>query len=107
MATKKATAKPAKVAAKPAAKQTTKATEKAAYPKDDGALTEKQVKQVAESAPKPRRTKAKTELFPVVEQAEPGVHIGNYSVRVVHDDGRVDFSIDWDRLKEHVASARV
>ena len=103
MATKKAAAKPAKVAAKPV----TKSTKKAAYPKDDGALTKKQVEQVAESAPKPRRTKTKTELFPVIEREEPGVHVGNYSVRVVHDDGRVDFSIDWDRLKEHVAQARV
>ena len=96
MATKKTVAKPA-----------TKSTKKAAYPRDDGALTKKQAEQIAESAPKPRKTKTKTELFPVVEQEEPGVHIGNYSVRVVHDDGRVDFSIDWDRLKEHVASARV
>ena len=96
MATKKAAAKPA-----------AKSTKKAAYPKDDGALTDKQVKQVAESAPKPRRTKTKTELFPVVEQAEPGVHIGNYSVRTVHADGRVDFEINWDKLKEHVAQARV
>ena len=96
MATKKAAAKPA-----------TKATKKAAYPKDDGALTKKQVEQVAESAPKPRKTKTKTELFPVIEQAEPGVHVGNYSVRVVHDDGSVEFSIDWDQLKEHVAKARV
>jgi len=96
-----------KKAAKPAAKPATKATKKAAYPKDDGALTEKQAEQVAESAPKPRRTKTKTELFPVIEREEPGVHIGNYSVRVVHDDGRVEFSIDWDKLKEHVASARV
>lgn len=96
MATKKAAAKP-----------TAKPNRKAAYSKDDGALTNKQVEQVAESAPKPRKTKTKTELFPAVEQAEPGVHVGNYSVRVVHDDGSVDFSIDWDRLKEHVASARV
>lgn len=100
MATKKA-------AVKSTAKPATKAIKKAAYPKDNGALTEKQQKQVAESAPKPRKTKTKTELFPVVEQAEPGVHVGNYSVRVVHDDGRVDFSIDWDKLKEHVAQARV
>ena len=92
---------------KAAVKQTTKATKKTAYPKDDGALTKKQVKQVAESAPKPRKTKTKTELFPVVEHEEPGVHVGNYSVRVVHDDGRVEFSIDWDKLKEHVAQARV
>jgi len=103
MATKKAAAKPAKPAAKPAAK----VTKKAAYPKDDGALTEKQAEQVAESAPKPRRTKTKTELFPVIEQEEPGVHIGLYSVRTVHADGRVDFEINWDKLKEHVASARV
>ena len=84
----------------------TKKTVKKPSP-DNGALTKQQLKQIEESAPKPKRAKVKSELFPAVEQAEPGVHIGNYSVRVVHDDGRVEFSIDWDKLKEHVASARV
>ena len=99
MATKKPAAKAAeKPAAKPAAKKATKAN----YPKDDGALTKKQAKQVEESAPKPKKpAKVKTEVFDVTLE-EPGVHIGNYSVRTVHPSGKVDFAIDWDRLREHM-----
>lgn len=99
MATKKPAAKAAeKPAAKPAAKKATKAN----YPKDDGALTEKQAKQVEESAPKAKKpAKVKTEVFDVKPE-EPGVHIGNYSVRTVHPSGKVDFAIDWDRLREHM-----
>lgn len=92
MATKKPTAK----------KAPAKKAPKADYPKDDGALTEKQVKQVAESAPKAKKpTKVKTELIEV-QPEEPGVHVGNYSVRTVHPSGKVDFAIDWDKLREHM-----
>ena len=87
---------------KPAAKAPAKKAPKADYPKDDGALTEKQVKQVAESAPKLKKpAKVKTEVFDVKPE-EPGVHVGNYSVRTVHPSGKVDFSIDWDKLREHM-----
>ena len=80
----------------------TKKAAKAAYPKDDGALTKKQVKQVTETAPKPKKpVKVKTEVFEVKPE-EPGVYVGNYSVRTVHPSGRVDFAIDWDRLREHM-----
>ena len=80
----------------------TKKAAKAAYPKDDGALTKKQAKQVAESAPKAKKpVKVKTELVEVRPE-EPGVHVGNYSVRTVHPSGKVDFAIDWDRLREHL-----
>jgi hypothetical protein len=87
---------------KPAAKAPTKKAPKADYPKDDGALTKKQVKQVAESAPKAKKpTKVKTELVEVKPE-EPGVYVGNYSVRTVHPSGKVDFAIDWDKLREHM-----
>ena len=87
---------------KPAAKAPVKKAPKANYPKDDGALTEKQVKQVAESAPKPKKpAKVKTEVFEVRPE-EPGVYVGNYSVRTVHPSGRVDFAIDWDKLREYM-----
>jgi hypothetical protein len=80
----------------------TKKTAKATYPKDDGALTKKQAKQVAESAPKAKKpAKVKTEVFDIKPE-EPGVHVGNYSVRTVHPSGQVDFAIDWDRLREHM-----
>ena len=91
-----------KPAAKPAAKAPTKKAPKADYPKDDGALTKKQVKQVAESAPKPKKpAKVKTELVEVKPE-EPGVYVGNYSIRTVHPSGKVDFAIDWDKLREHM-----
>ena len=45
--------------------------------------------------------KVKTELVEVKPE-EPGVYVGNYSVRTVHPSGRVDFAIDWDRLREHM-----
>ncbi len=87
---------------KPAAKPAAKKAPKVDYPKDDGALTKKQAKQVAESAPKAKKpAKVKTELFEV-EPEEPGVHVGNYSVRTVHPSGKVDFAIDWDKLREHM-----
>ena len=87
---------------KPAAKAPTKKAPKANYPKDDGALTKKQVKQVAESAPKPKKpAKVKTELVEVKPE-EPGVYVGNYSIRTVHPSGKVDFAIDWDKLREHM-----
>ena len=88
---------------KPAAKKVpAKKTAKADYPKDDGALTEKQIKQVSESAPKSKKpTKVKTEVFDVRPE-EPGVYVGNYSVRTVHPSGKVDFAIDWDKLREHM-----
>ena len=87
---------------KPAAKAPTKKAPKADYPKDDGALTKKQAKQVAESAPKAKKpAKVKTELVEVKPE-EPGVYVGNYSVRTVHPSGRVDFAIDWDRLREYM-----
>jgi hypothetical protein len=95
MATKKS-------AAKPAAKAPAKKPTKADYPKDDGALTKKQAKQVAESAPKAKKpAKVKTEVFDV-QPEEPGVYVGNYSVRTVHPSGKVDFAIDWDKLREHM-----
>ena len=91
-----------KPAAKPAAKTPTKKAPKADYPKDDGALTKKQVKQVAESAPKSKKpAKVKTELVEVKPE-EPGVHVGNYSVRTVDNDGKVSLDIDWDKLREHM-----
>ena len=87
---------------KSAAKAPAKKTPKADYPKDDGALTEKQAKQVAESAPKPKKpAKVKTEVFDVKPE-EPGVHVGNYSVRTVDNNGKVSFDIDWDKLREHM-----
>ena len=87
---------------KPAAKPAAKKEPKANYPKDDGALTKKQVKQVEESAPKAKKpAKVKTEVFDIKPE-EPGVHVGNYSVRTVHPSGQVDFAIDWDRLREHM-----
>ena len=100
MATKKPAAKPA---AEPAAKKASaKKAAKADYPKDDGALTKKQAKQVAESAPKAKKpAKVKTE-FVEVRPEEPGVYVGNYSVRTVHPSGKVDFAIDWDKLREHM-----
>ena len=99
MATKKPAAKPA---AEPAAKAPAKKASKADYPKDDGALTKKQVKQVAESAPKAKKpAKVKTEVFEVRPE-EPGVYVGNYSVRTVHPSGKVDFAIDWDKLREYM-----
>jgi hypothetical protein len=80
----------------------TKKAAKAVYPKDDGALTKKQAAQVQESAPKAKKpAKVKTELFEVKPE-EPGVHVGNYSVRTVHPSGQVDFAIDWDKLREHM-----
>ena len=91
-----------KPAAKPAAKTPAKKVSKANYPKDDGALTEKQAKQVAESAPKPKKpAKVKTEVFDVKPE-EPGVHVGNYSIRTVDNNGKVSFDIDWDKLREHM-----
>ena len=91
-----------KPAAKPAAKAPAKKAPKADYPKDDGPVSKKQVKQVAESAPKPKKpAKVKTEVFEVKPE-EPGVHVGNYSVRTVHPSGKVDFAIDWDRLREYM-----
>ena len=99
MATKKPAAK---ASAKPAVKAPAKKASKADYPKDDGALTEKQIKQVSESAPKPKKpAKVKTEVFDVRPE-EPGVHVGNYSVRTVHPSGKVDFAIDWDKLREYM-----
>ena len=87
---------------KPAAKAPAKKAPKADYPKDDGALTEKQAKQVSESAPKAKKpTKVKTELVEVKPE-EPGVYVGNYSVRTVHPSGKVDFAIDWDKLREYM-----
>ena len=87
---------------KPAAKTPAKKVQKADYPKDDGALTKKQAKQVAESAPKAKKpVKVKTELVEVKPE-EPGVHVGNYSVHTVDNDGKVSFDIDWDRLREHM-----
>ena len=87
---------------KPAAKPAAKKAPKVDYPKDDGALTKKQAKQVAESAPKAKKpAKVKTELVEVRTE-EPGVYVGNYSVRTVHPSGKVDFAIDWDRLREHM-----
>ena len=91
-----------KPAAKPAAKAPAKKAPKADYPKDDGPVSKKQVKQVAESAPKPKKpVKVKTEGFEVKPE-EPGVYVGNYSVRTVHPSGKVDFAIDWDKLREHM-----
>ena len=99
MATKKPAAKAAE---KPAAKPAAKKAPKANYPKDDGALTEKQAKQVEESAPKAKKpAKVKTELVEVKPE-EPGVYVGNYSVRTVDNDGKVSFDIDWDRLREYM-----
>lgn len=87
---------------KPAAKVPAKKPTKADYPKDDGALTKKQAKQVAESAPKAKKpTKVKSELVEVKPE-EPGVYVGNYSVRTVDNDGKVSFDIDWDRLREYM-----
>ena len=87
-----------KPAVKPAAKKPTKA----AYPKDDGAVSKKTVKKVQETAPKAKKpTKVKTELFEFKPE-EPGVQVGNYSVRTVHPSGQVEFAIDWDRLREHM-----
>ncbi len=87
---------------KPAAKAPAKKPAKADYPKDDGAVSKKTVKKVAETAPKAKKpAKVKTELFEVKPE-EPGVYVGNYSVRTVHPSGKVDFAIDWDKLREHM-----
>jgi hypothetical protein len=92
MATKKPAAKKA-AAKKPA---------KADYPGDDGAVSKKTAEKVQKTAPKPKKpAKVKTELFEA-QPEEPGVYIGNYSVRTVHPSGKIDFAIDWDKLKEHM-----
>ena len=53
-------------------------------------------------APKAKKpAKVKTE-FVEVRPEEPGVYVGNYSIRTVHPSGRVDFAIDWDRLREYM-----
>jgi hypothetical protein len=99
MATKKPAAK---ASAKPAAKAPAKKPAKTDYPKDDGPVSKKTAQKVQESAPKAKKpTKVKTEVFDVKPE-EPGVHVGNYSVRTVHPSGKVDFSIDWDKLREHM-----
>ena len=99
MATKKPAAK---ASAKPAAKAPAKKPAKTDYPKDDGPVSKKTAQKVQESAPKAKKpTKVKTEVFDVKPE-EPGVHVGNYSVRTVHPSGKVDFAIDWDRLREHM-----
>ena len=88
---------------KPAAKKApAKKPAKADYPQDDGAVSKKTVKKIQETAPKAKKpAKVKTELFEVKPE-EPGVYVGNYSVRTVHPSGQVDFAIDWDRLREHM-----
>ncbi len=87
---------------KPAAKTAAKKLAKPDYPQDDGAVSKKTVKKVQETAPKAKKpAKVKTELFEV-QPEEPGVYVGNYSVRTVHPSGKVDFAIDWDKLKEHM-----
>lgn len=88
---------------KPAAnKAPAKKTAKTDYPKDDGPVSKKTAKKVQESAPKAKKpTKVKTELVEV-QPEEPGVYVGNYSVRTVHPSGKVDFAIDWDKLREHM-----
>lgn len=99
MATKKPAAK---ASAKPAAKAPAKKPAKTDYPKDDGPVSKKTAQKVQESAPKPKKpAKVKTELVEVKPE-EPGVYVGNYSVRTVHPSGKVDFAIDWDRLREHM-----
>ena len=87
---------------KPAAKTPAKKVQKADYPKDDGPVSKKTAQKVQESAPKSKKpAKVKTELVEVNPE-EPGVHVGNYSVRTVHPSGKVDFAIDWDKLREHM-----
>lgn len=87
---------------KPAAKTPAKKPAKTDYPKDDGPVSKKTAQKVQESAPKAKKpVKVKTELVEVRPE-EPGVHVGNYSVRTVHPSGKVDFAIDWDRLREHM-----
>ena len=87
---------------------TKKTTKKPLYPPDDGALTAEQVQQIKRSAPKAKKnSRTRSRLSIDVELVKPGTVVGNYSVRTVHDDGRVDLTIDWDLLKAHVASARV
>jgi hypothetical protein len=100
MATKKPATKPAE---KPAAKKdAAKKPAKADYPKDDGAVSKKTVQKVQETALKPKKpAKVKTGLFEVKPE-EPGVHVGNYSVRTVDHDGKVNLDIDWDKLREHM-----
>jgi hypothetical protein len=82
----------------------TKKSTKPAYPKDDGALSKKTVKKLKDSAVKPKGIKKETKLFDIKPE-EPGVHIGNYSVRTVYSDGRVDLTIDWDKLATNVEQA--
>lgn len=87
---------------KPAAKAPAKKVPKVEYPKDDGPVSKKTAQKVQESAPKAKKpAKVKTEVFDVKPE-EPGVHVGNYSVRTVHPSGKVDFAIDWDKLREHM-----
>ena len=87
---------------KPAAKTPAKKPAKTDYPKDDGPVSKKTAQKVQESAPKAKKpAKVKTELVEVKPE-EPGVYVGNYSVRTVHPSGKVDFAIDWDRLREHM-----
>lgn len=75
---------------------------KKSYPKDNGPVTQAQAKITQQSAAKAKKpTKVKTDLFQVRPE-EPGVHVGNYSVRTVDQDGMVSFEIDWDRLREHM-----
>jgi len=87
---------------KSAAKQAAKKSTNTDYPQDDGAVSKKTAEKVQKTALKPKKPpKVKTELFEVKPE-EPGVHVGNYSVRTVHPGGKVDFAIDWDKLKEHM-----
>lgn len=40
----------------------------------------------------------------VVKEIE-SITSGYYSTRTIHGDGRVDFVIDWDQLRTHIADA--
>ena len=99
MATKKPAAK---ASAKPAAKAPAKKPAKTDYPKDNGPVSKKTAQKVQESAPKAKKpAKVKTEVFDGRPE-EPGVHVGNYSVRTVDNNGKVSFAIDWDKLREYM-----
>jgi len=33
------------------------------------------------------------------------IAVGKYSIRTIYGDGRVDFTIDWDQLRDHINEA--
>jgi hypothetical protein len=49
-------------------------------------------------------TKAKSKKTEPKKELE-SITSGHYSTRTIHGDGRVEFVIDWDHLRQHVNEA--